>query len=142
MSILGKDLVVERAWSRRPRILHDGEELPRDRWGAPVLLDEDGRSHQVQATFSWGQLSPVVEVDGQRIPTVAPLSNPARLALLAVIAVGFVGGLLGVVLCVSSALVSAALLRRPGRRGAHVVAAVLVPLVAVLVLVLVAFWVQ
>ncbi|WP_432510902.1 hypothetical protein [Kineococcus sp. SYSU DK001] len=142
VSVLGRDLVVERVWSRRPRIVHQGQELPRDRWGSPVLIDENGRSHQVQASFSWRQLSPVVEVDGHQSATWAPLPVAARVVLLAFIAVGLLGGLIGVLLSVGAALVSAALLRRPGRRAAHVVAAVLVPLIAVVVFVLVAVWVQ
>jgi hypothetical protein len=131
------------AWAlRHPRILRDGQELPRDRWGAPVLVDEDGRSHQVQAGFSWGQLSPVVEVGGSKVLALAPLPTPVRVALLILIGLGFAGGAVGVVLSMSAALVSAGLLRRPGRNAAHVVAAVLVPLAAVIVFVLVAVWLQ
>ena len=136
------ELVVERAWSRRPRVLLDGVELPRDRWGSHVLREEDGHNHQVQAGFSWRQLSPVVEVDGHRRLTLAPLPAPVRIVLLAVIVVGLFCGVLGVVLGVGAALVSAALVRRPQRRAAHVVAAVLVPLAAAVVFVGVAVWVQ
>lgn len=142
VTVLGTDLVVKKAWSRRPRILQDGHELPRDRWGAPVLLDEDGRSHQVQASFSWGQLSPVVEVAGEKVLGQAPLSTPVRVALLVFIALGLAGGAVGVVLSVGAALVSAALLRRPGRNATHVIGAVLAPLVAAIVFVLVAVWLQ
>jgi hypothetical protein len=138
--LLVSDLVVERAWSRRPRVLLDGVELPRDRWGSHVLLDEDGRSHQVRSGFSWRQLSPVVEVNGHRRPTSTPLSTPVRVVLLAFIVFGLSCGLLGLVLGVAAALVSAALLRRPQRRAAHVVAAALVPLVAAVVFVGVAVW--
>lgn len=129
------ELVVERAWSRRPRVLLDGVELPRDRWGSHVLLGEDGRSHQVQAGFSWQQLSPVVEVDGHQRATLTPLSTPVRVVLLAVIVVGLFCGLLGLVLGMGATSMSAALLRRPQRRAAHVVAAVLVPLTAAVVFV-------
>lgn len=136
------DLVVERAWSRRPRVLLEGVELPRDRWGAHVLLDEDGRSHQVRAGFSWRQLSPVVEVDGHRRLTSEPLPTPVRVALLGFVVFGFSCGLQGVVLGVGAALVSAALVRRPQRGAVHVVAAVLVPLAAAVVFVGVAVWAQ
>lgn len=136
------DLVVKRAWSRRPRVLLEGVELPRDRWGSYVLLDEDGRSYQVQAGFSWRQLSPVVEVDGHQRPTLAPLPTPVRVVLLVFIVFGFFCGLQGVVLGVGAALVSAALVRRPQRGAVHVVAAVLVPLAAAVVFVGVAVWVQ
>ncbi|GAA4975602.1 hypothetical protein [Kineococcus glutinatus] len=130
VSVLGTDLVVEKAWSRRPRILRDGRELPRDRWGAPVLTDEQGRDHQVRTGFSWGQLSPLVEVDGHEILALRPLSTPVRVALLAFIAVGFFGGAAGALLSSGAALASAALLRRPRKNVAHVLAAVLVPLAA------------
>ncbi|WP_328296140.1 hypothetical protein OG218_26175 [Kineococcus sp. NBC_00420] len=140
VTVLGKDLVVEKAWSRRPRVMHNGQELPRDRWGAPVLVDEEGRSHQVQAGFSWRQLSPTVELDGRTVLASAPLPIPVRVVLLAFVVVGFFGGAIGVVLSMSAALVSAALLRRPGRNAGHVIGAVVVPLAAVVVFLLVAVW--
>lgn len=138
VTVLGTDLVVERAWSRRPRILQNGQELSRDRWGSPVLVGDDGRSHQVQAGFSWRQLSPTVEVDGRTILASPPLPTPVRVALLVLVVVGFAGGAVGVLLSMTAALVSASLLRRPGRNAGHVVGAVVVPLVAVVVFLLVA----
>lgn len=64
VTVLGTDLVVEEAWSRHPRVLLDGQELPRDRRGVPVL------------------------VDGRTTSAAAPLPTTVRVALLAFVVVG------------------------------------------------------
>jgi len=130
--VSGVKLVVTKEWWR-PRVLRDGQELPRDRWGTYQFHDNHGRPCPLTVSYSWWELRPRVVVVDQSVLFETPVAWWARVALLALIAAGFFGGALGALLALRSAGGSLALLRRPDRRPWHVVGALMLPLLAVLV---------
>lgn len=113
----GVDLMLDRPYSRRPRRLRGGAELPRDRWGNSEVVDATGQAQQARVTFDVWQLGPHRGCRCRR-----------RVGLLGLC---LLGGAVGAGLsCAVGG--GAALLRQPQRRPLHVAAAVTLPVLAIL----------
>src|SRR5919199_1274204 len=112
VTVAGIDLVLDKPYSRRPRLLRQGGELPRDRWGTYELVGADGRTHRVATGFDYRQLGPVLDVDGTPVPVGRPPPLGVRIALLAVLVVGLGAAL---PLVASAAWVAAVGALRAGR---------------------------
>jgi hypothetical protein len=138
-SVNGIQLTVVTQWSGRPRVLRDGQELPKDRWGHYQLLDAEGRPAPLEVRYSWWELRPRVVVGGRSVLLGSPVPLGPRVAYLAFLAAAtLAGGVLGVALALVGVWGSLALLRRPQRSAGHVVLAVLVPVLAAAAYVLIA----
>ena len=130
----GVELSVTRLWARRPHISARGQELPKDHLGRYQLRDRSGRVRSVEASFDWRQFGPRLRVGDTDVLLGHPIPAWVRVAYLVLVVVGVgLGGALGALLAVGSAMGSAALLRRTDRLPSHVVLAVLVPVAAVVV---------
>lgn len=112
----GRDLVVEGGRGRIVRLLLDGAELPRDRFGRYRLTDEDGTVHVVETSFELRHLRHVLQVGDQRVPAAAPLAGGSWLLLGPVLALSLSGGALGAGLGVTAVWLASRQLRR-GARG-------------------------
>ena len=129
----GVELEVTRLWARRPRVSVRGQELPKDHLGRYELRDRHGRVRQVDARFDWQQFGPRLRVGDADVLLGHPIPAWVRVGYLVFLVVGAgLGGALGALLVIASAMGSAALLRRTDRAPSHVVLAALVPLAAVL----------
>lgn len=130
----GVELAVTRLWARRPVVTVRGQELPKDHQGRYELRDRQGRVRRVEATFDWRQFGPRLRVGDEDVLLGRPLPAWVRVGFLVLLVVGVgLGGALGALLAVATAMGSAALLRRTDRLGSHVVLAALLPLAAALV---------
>jgi hypothetical protein len=128
----GVELAVTRLWARRPRISVRGQELPKDHLGRYELRDRRGRVRRVEATFDWRQFGPRLRVGDSDVLLGRPLPAWVRVGFLVLLVVGVgLGGALGALLAVGSAMGSGALLRRTDRLASHVVLAALLPVAAV-----------
>ncbi|WP_143028763.1 hypothetical protein [Quadrisphaera sp. DSM 44207] len=56
VTLAGRPLTVDPRHAHTPRVLSEGRELERDRWGSYVLRAADGRVHRVEVGFDWAQL--------------------------------------------------------------------------------------
>ncbi|MBW0253644.1 hypothetical protein [Cellulomonas sp. PS-H5] len=124
--VLGRDLVVERPWASAPRVLADGAELPRDRFGRYRLAASDGE-RVVTTSFDWRGLLPVLEVGDERVPLDRPLPRGAWLLLAPLLLLSLAGGGAGAGLGVGAAWAAARQLRRattPARGWAGALCAV------------------
>lgn len=124
----GRDLVVARPWGSAPRVLADGTELPRDRFGRYRLIGPEGE-RVVTTDFDWRGLAPVLVVGDERVPLAAPLPRGAWFLLAPVALLSMTGGAIGAGLGVGAVWVAAQRLRTarsPARGWAGAVAAVLV----------------
>jgi hypothetical protein len=130
----GVELAVTRLWSRRPHISVRGQELAKDHLGRYELRDRRGRVRPVEATFDWRQFGPRLRVGDEDVLLGRPLPAWVRVGFLVLLVVGVgLGGALGGLIAVASAMGSAALLRRTDRLPSHVVLAALVPLAGAIV---------
>ena len=130
----GVELAVTRLWSRRPYVSVGGKELPKDALGRYELRDRSGRVRRVESTFDWRQFGPRLRVGDADVLLGRPIPAWVRVGYLVLLVVGVgLGGALGGLLAVGSAMGSAALLRRTDRMPSHVFAAALLPLAAVVV---------
>lgn len=130
----GTELEVSRLWSRRPLITVAGRELPKNELGHYQLRDRRGAVQSVSTTFDWRQFGPRLRVGDNDQLLGRPLPGWVRVGYLVLLVVGVgLGGALGGLLAVAAAMGSAALLRREDRPPSIVLAAALVPLVAVVV---------
>lgn len=129
----GVELTVVKEWSRHPRVLHNGQELPRDRWGNYQFHDDQGRPCQLEVSYNLWELRPRVRTAGHSVLLGRALPVWVRVIFLVFFGLGFFGGALGAALAFASGWGSLALLRRTDRRTVHVVTAILLPLLAVLV---------
>lgn len=130
----GVELAVSRLWARRPYVSVRGQELPKDQLGRYELRDRGGRVRRVEASFDWRQFGPRLKVGDADLLLGRPIPAWVRVAYLVLLVVGAgLGGALGGLLAVASAMGSAALLRRTDRLPSHVVLAALLPLAAALV---------
>ena len=128
----GVELEVTRLWARRPHISVRGQELPKDHLGRYELRDRSGRVRRVDTTFDWQQFGPRLRVGDTDMLLGHPIPRWVRVAYLVFLVVGAgLGGALGALLAIASAMGSAALIRRTDRLPSHVVLAALVPLAAV-----------
>lgn len=132
VSVAGVDLMLDGPYSRRPRLLRGGAELPRDRWGNYQVVDATGQAQQARVDFDFRQLGPVVTVGQSRVLAASRLPLPVRVGLLGLCLLGLSGGAVGAGLSFAAALGVAALLRHPQRRPLHVAAAVTLPVLAAL----------
>lgn len=129
----GTELEVDRLWSRRPVVSVGGRELPKDELGHYQLRDRRG-VRTVSTTFDWRQFGPRLRVGDTDVLLGRPIPGWVRVGYLVLLVVGVgLGGALGGLVAVASAMGSAALLRREDRPPSIVVAAALVPLVGVIV---------
>ncbi len=124
VTVEGHTLVVERPYSRKPRLLVGGTELPRDRYGNYVLSDDHGNHRTVAVDFDVRHLAPRLKIGEHRVLTVPPLPRAAWWLLAPVVILGVAGGALGAGLGIAAAMLSAQQLRQPGGgRGKFAVAA-------------------
>lgn len=132
----GRDVVVERPYGSRPRLLVDDDELPRDRFGRYVLTGADGSPRPVETSFDLKNLALVLRVGDERVPTVPPLPRATWFVLAPLLVLSLCGGGLGAGLGVTAVLLAAQRLRpSPGRRSGWVGA------LAILLMALLLFWV-
>lgn len=131
VTVEGRALVVERPYSRRPRLLSGGMELPRDRFGNYLLPDDHGGQRTVTVGFDYRQLAPRLQVGEDRVLTAPPLPRAAWLLLAPVVLLGLLGGALGAGLGIGAAMLSAQQLRKPGGGRAKVAVAAGIEVVAV-----------
>ena len=130
----GVELAVTRLWAQRPHVSVRGQELPKDHLGRYELRDRSGRVRRVEARFDWRQFGPRLRVGDSDVLLGRPIPAWVRVAYLVLLVVGAgLGGALGGLLAVASAMGSAALLRRTDRLPSHVLLAALLPLAAALV---------
>ncbi|HYQ77034.1 hypothetical protein [Cellulomonas sp.] len=108
--VLGRDLVVERPWGSAPRVLADGTELPRDRFGRYRLAGPDGE-RVVATEFDWRRLTPVLVVGDDRVALDAPLARGAWLLLAPVALLSLAGGGIGAGLGIGAVWFAATRLR-------------------------------
>ncbi len=114
----GHDVVVERPYGPRPRLLVGDDELPRDRFGRYVLTAADGSPRPVETSFDLKNLALVLRVGDQRVPTVPSLPRATWFVLAPLLVLSLFGGGLGAGLGVTSVLLAAQRLRpSPGRRA-------------------------
>ena len=129
----GIELEISRLWSRRPLITAGGRELPKDELGHYQLRDRRG-VRSVSTTFDWRQFGPRLRVGDTDVLLGRPIPGWVRVCYLVLLVLGIgLGGALGGLVAVASAIGSAALLRREDRPPSVVVAAALVPLAGVIV---------
>ncbi|MCG7286638.1 hypothetical protein MHY85_11730 [Cellulomonas sp. ACRRI] len=124
--VLDRDLVVERPWGSAPRVLADGAELPRDRFGRYRLAAPDGE-RVVTISFDWRGLLPVLAVGDERVPLDRPLPRGAWLLLGPLLLLSLAGGGVGAGLGAGAAWAAARQLRRattPARGWAGALCAV------------------
>jgi hypothetical protein len=133
VTVEGRTLVVERPYSRRPRLLLGGTELPKDRFGNYLLPDENGKHRKVAVGFDYRHLAPRLEVGEHRLLTAPPLPRGAWLLLAPVVILGLMGGAVGAGLGVAAAMLSAQQLRRPGGGRVKFAVAAGIEVVAVVV---------
>lgn len=124
VDVQGRQVGVERVWSKRPRLFLDGEEMAGDRWGRRLLTLPDGTQQEVRVVLGAGVLSPRLQVGDGRYPIGRALPRWVVVALAVFVVLGFLGGALGVVLAMVGAVVAVRLLIDPRRGAGHVVAAV------------------
>lgn len=130
----GVDLTVTKEWTRRPRVTHQGRELPQDRWGNYQFHDERGQPAQLRVAYNWWDLRPRLQVGNQTVVLGRSIPTWIRVAFLAFFGVALLfGGGLGSGLALLSTWGSLTLLRQKDRRARHVLGAILLPLLAVLV---------
>ena len=130
----GVELEISRLWSRRPYITTGGQELPKDTAGNYQLRDRRGAVRRVDTTFDWREFGPRLRVGDSDQLLGRPLPLWVRVGYLVLLVVGVgLGGPLGGLVAVASAIGSAALLRQEDRPLSIVVAAALVPLAGVVV---------
>lgn len=110
--VQGRDLVVERPWGSSPRLLADGAELPRDRFGRAVLVGDDGAERVVATAFDWRRLTPVLRIGDERVPVEPPLPRGAWWLLAPVLVLSLFGGGIGAGLGIGAAWAAADRLRR------------------------------
>ena len=135
----GVDLTVTKEWSRRPRVTHQGRELPQDPWGNYQFHDEHGQPAPLRVAYSWSELRPKLQVGSQTVFLGRSVPAWIRVGYLVFVGVAFVaGGALGSGLALLSTWASLTLLRQEDRRARHVLGAILLPLLAVLVYAVVA----
>jgi len=108
--VLGRDLVVKRPWGSAPRVLADGTELPRDRFGRYRLAGPDGE-RVVATEFDWRRLTPVLVVGDDRVALDAPLARGAWLLLAPVALLSLAGGGIGAGLGIGAVWFAATRLR-------------------------------
>lgn len=131
--VQGHDLEVQHAWNRSPRVLQDGTELPRDRFGRYRVTGPDGGERLVAVPFDWRDLTPVVQVGDDRVPLLPPLPRGAWWLLAPTVALSLVGGATGAALGIGAAWVAAQRLRSAGSAAARWTSATGVVLLAVVV---------
>lgn len=119
VQVAGVDLEAERyGLFPRTRLLQDGEEVPRDRWENYVLKDAEGREHRPEVGYDSLNMSPVVYDPTQPKPIVAaPLPRPVVVIFLVTLALGLVGGFLGVLVVSLTQRLSVRLLRSHWHRS-------------------------
>ena len=130
VAVQGTDVVYERGRGRsKPRLLDEGgAELPRDRWGNYQL--PSGRA--VIVGYDWLQLAPVLEVGPERVLLARPVAKRVVVGLAVLTGLAFLfGGAVGTLLALATSAVVVRLLRAPNRGRAHLVGAVLTPIVAI-----------
>lgn len=131
VTIDGRTLTVERPYSRRARVLVGGTELPKDRYGNYSLPDEHGEQQRVTVGFDHRHLAPRLHIGDRRVLTVPPLPKAAWLLLAPVVVLVLIGGVLGAVLGMTAAMLSAQQLRRPDRGWSRFAAAAGIELAAI-----------
>jgi len=126
----GREVAVERWWVRRPRVLLDGTDAPRDRWDRAVLpVGPDGRDVEVRGGYDVRRLVPLLHVGERAVPLAEPVPVVVRVVLVVVAVLSWVG-LGGGLAAVVALLFSARLLATPGRTRRHEVLAVALPFLA------------
>ena len=123
VTVEGRALVVERPYSRRPRLLSGGAELPKDRFGNYFLPDDQGGQRTVTVGFDYRQLAPRIQIGEQRVLTAPPLPRAAWLLLAPIVLLGLLGGALGAGLGIGAPMLSAQQLKKPGGGRAKVAVA-------------------
>ncbi len=131
VDVEGTEVRVERPWSRRPRLLVDGDELASDRWGRRLLDMPDGSQQEVRIRYDAFFLGPRLEVAGKHYPVGRRLPRWVLVALIVFTLLGVQGGAVGALLALGGSVCAARLLIHPQRRRRHVVAAVAVLMGAV-----------
>ncbi|MBT0772059.1 hypothetical protein KIH74_24160 [Kineosporia sp. J2-2] len=127
VTVAGVDLVLEQPGRGSARLLRDGHELPRDRWGNYRLTGADGAQHRPEIGYSMLHLSPTVRIDDRRDAQVlVPLPKYVSAGLVAAWVLGFLGGLLGALLVAGALSLSLRLLRHPPRPLSQIALVVLV----------------
>lgn len=132
VSIDEHDIVVERPYSGKPRLLIGETELPKEGSGHYLLPDEHGNAQKVHVGFDYRQLAPRLQIGARRVLTVPPLPKAAWLLLAPALLLVFAGGLLGAILAIPAVVLAAQQLRKPRGGWTNFAAAAGIVLVAVL----------
>jgi hypothetical protein len=114
--IHGRDVAVEGSSGKRVRLLVDGVELPRDRFGRYELADDAGTVRIVETSFDLRNFAYVLQVGDERVPAAPPLTRGSWLLLGPVLALSLVGGALGAGIGLTAVWQASRQLRR-GARG-------------------------
>jgi hypothetical protein len=128
--IHGRDVAVEGSSGKQARLLVDGAELPRDRFGRYELTDDTGTVRIVETSFDFRNFAHVLQVGDERVPAAPPLARGSWWLLGPVLALSLVGGAIGAGIGLAAVWQASRQLRR-GARGWP--AAVGIVLLAVLV---------
>jgi hypothetical protein len=112
----GRDVAVEGTSGRRVRLLVDGTELPRDRFGRYELTDDAGTVRVVETSFDLRNFAYVLHVGDERVPGAPPLAKGSWLLLGPVLVLSLFGGAIGAGIGLTAAWQASRQLRR-GPRG-------------------------
>jgi hypothetical protein len=112
----GRDVVVEGSSGRRVRLLVDGTEMPRDRFGRYELTDDAGTVRIVETSFDVRNFAYVLQVGDERVLAAPPLARGSWLLLGPVLVLSLVGGALGAGIGLTAVWQASRQLRR-GARG-------------------------
>ena len=127
VTIAGVDLEIEQHGWRKPRLLRQGVEVPRDRWENYVVTDAEGKEHRPEFSYNRLHLSPVIHDPAQRSSTVvAPLPRALVVLVIGTLVLGLLGGFLGVVLVSIAQGLTIRLIRRADRGPLHIAVVILV----------------
>lgn len=121
--IHGRDVAVEGSSGKRVRLLVNGSELPRDRFGRYELTDDAGTVRVVETSFDVRNFAYVLQVGDERVPAAPPLARGSWLLLGPVLVLSLFGGALGVGIGLTAVWQASRQLRR-GARGWPAAAAV------------------
>jgi hypothetical protein len=114
--IHGRDVAVEGSSGKRARLLVDGAELPRDRFGRYELTDDAGTVRVVETSFDFRNLAYVLVVGDERVAAAPPLTRGPWLLLGPVLVLSLFGGALGAGIGLAAVWQASRQLRR-GTRG-------------------------